>query len=605
MKNLFRKINSRLVDIWRTLGLVWKITPFWTSAKVVLVLIQGLLPLAALYLMKQIVDAVSDGIQGSDAPDTSQLFFWISLAGGVALLIIICNSLSQIVAEAQNFYVTETMSDRIHEQSALLDLAHYENSAYHDTVHRAQAEAPTRPLAILNSMTQVAQSAVSVLGVGGLLLAYNAPLTLTLIVFAVPGALVRLVFARKNRDLQKKQTPGKRLAQFYHIFLTYEMPAKELKLFNLGEVFRQRYLKIKKALRSESVRILRQRTLADVLAQGIATVALFVCLALIARAALIGAITLGAMVMYYQAFQTGLSKLNSLMQSSATLFEHSLFLEYFYQFLNLKPGIVPHEPVQKAPVPIQQGIRLENLSFSYYGRDEKAVSEVNIEIRPGQVIALVGANGSGKSTIAKLLGRLYDPSDGRITVDGIDLRNLKPADWRRNVSAVFQDYLRYPLTVKDNICLGDVERDASMEAIEEAAYASGAEPLIKRLRNGYDTMLGNAFHNGQELSGGEWQKIAVARAYFRRAQLVILDEPTSALDPLAEMELFNRFKQLVEGRSAVLISHRYSTVQMADYIYVLDQGKVIEKGTHAELLEMDAVYAQFYHAQAEKFLKVV
>jgi ATP-binding cassette subfamily B protein len=241
--------------------------------------------------------------------------------------------------------------------------------------------------------------------------------------------------------------------------------------------------------------------------------------------------------------------------------------------------------------------------FRYPGCTEYALRDINLEIKAGQVIALVGPNGSGKTTIAKLVPRLYDPTSGRITVDGIDLRHLEPADWQRRVSVVFQDFLQYPLSALDNIWLGDISRKPELAGIREAARASGVDKVVEKLPRGYDTILGNEYTGGHELSGGEWQKIAVARAFFREAALAILDEPTSALDPRAEAELFRKFRTLIEGKSAVLISHRFSTVQMADYIYVLDEGAIIEQGTHQELLRLDGTYAQLYHVQAERFLQ--
>lgn len=572
-------------------------------------MVQGLLPLAALYLMKRMVDAVTEGVKqgGPDTlgqPDAAALrsvIVLVALAGGVALMGALLRSLADVVSEAQNHLVTEHMTDLIHRQSVALDLAHYENSAYHDTMHRAQQEGPFRPLGILTSLTMVGQAAVSLIGIAGLLLAFNLPMTLMLFGFALPGALLRLVFSRRTRDYEREHTQGSRLSYYYHYFLTDESSAKELKLFGLGNLFRARYRELRDHIREGRASILRQRAFADFLGQGLATVVLFVCLGAIAVSALRGATSLGAMVMYYQAFQTGLSQLQLLLRSGAQLFEHSLFLGNFYQFLDLRPAIVAAAPPQPAPARPTLGIKFHGVSFRYPGRENDAVRDVDLEIAPGQVIALVGANGSGKSTIAKLLPRLYDPTSGKITVDGVDLRNIEPEEWRRRVSVVFQDFLRYPLSVADNIRFGDLSRNPGLATVREAAAAAGAEELIGRLPHGYDTVLGNAYTNGHDLSGGEWQKLAVARAFFRDASLVILDEPTSALDPLAEVELFKRFRVLIEGRSAVLISHRFSTVQMADYIYVLDFGRVVEQGTHQELLRQDGTYAQFYRAQAAQF----
>lgn len=610
MRRHLNALKSRSHDILRALGLVWYVTPSWSAASLALVLLQGLIPLTTLYLMKRLVDAVAGwmkqrGVEASGPPDPAVLrkvAIWVGLAGAVALLSILLRTLADIVAEAQNHRVTEHMTDLIHRQSAELDLAHYENSAYHDMMHLAQQEGPYRPLGILTSLTAAGQAGISLVGIGGLLLAFSWPMTLLLFGCTVPGALVRLVFSRKARDYDRRQTQSTRLAYFYHYFLTDETSAKELKLFGLGDLFRARYRDLRDGIRGGRASILRRRALADFLGQGLATVVLFACLGAIAVSALRGRTTVGEMVMYYQAFQTGLSQLQLLLRNGAQLFEHSLFLENFYRFLDLRPTIAAVAPRQASPARMAQGVRFQGVSFRYPGRDDDAVHDVTLEIAPGQVIALVGANGSGKSTIAKLLPRLYDPTSGTITVDGIDLRNLEPGEWRRRVSVVFQDYLRYPLTAVDNIRLGDLSRAAGLDSMQAAAKAAGVDELIAQLPQGYETVLGNSFIDGHELSGGEWQKMAVARAFFREAALVILDEPTSALDPLAEAELFQRFRALIQGRSAVLISHRFSTVQMADYIYVLDHGHVIEQGTHQELLGQAGSYARFYRAQADRFL---
>ena len=477
------------------------------------------------------------------------------LAGSIALLVALCRSLTEIVNEAQSYYVTEEMSDRIHRQSVALDLSHYENANFHDMMQRAQEEAPYRPLAILTTLTQIGQAAVSLIGIVGLLVTFSIPLLLLLLLCAMPGALFRMFYSRQMRNVRRHQTPRERLAEFYHYFLIMEQSAKEMKMFQLGHLFRKRYRTLRAGLRTERLSIIRRREYADFIAQTLATVALFASLGYIALSALRGIIGLGTMVMYYQALQTGLSqKLQILLRNAAALVEHSLFLENFYQFLDLKPTIVAEEPRVSLARNVQ-GICFHDVCFRYAGRTEFALRDINMEIKPGQVIALVGANGSGKTTLAKLLPRLYDPTSGKITVDGINLRNLEPEEWRRQVGIVFQDFLQYPITARENVWLGDISRPDDPELIRKAAMASGADEFIEQLERGYDTILGNEYHGGHQISGGQWQKIAVARAFFRNASLAILDEPTSALDPRAEAELFAKFRTLIQGKSVMLISH--------------------------------------------------
>jgi len=305
--------------------------------------------------------------------------------------------------------------------------------------------------------------------------------------------------------------------------------------------------------------------------------------------------------MYYQGFQSGLSAMQSVLGGLAGLHEDNLFLTHFYQFLELRP--VAPKPVCPQPMPavIQRGIAFEGVSFTYPGRSQMALDKIDFKLAPGEIVAIVGENGSGKTTLIKLLCRLYEPGQGRILLDGIDIREFDPLCWRRGMGVLFQDFVHYHLAAWENIWLGNAQQPPDRARIREAARQAGVDLMLEQMPQGYDTPLGHWFQGGEELSLGEWQKIALARAFLRHARLVILDEPTSSLDPLAEKELFGRFRHLMEGRSAILISHRFSTVQLADRIYVMEQGRMVEQGTHAELLRHQGRYACLYRAQATHY----
>jgi ATP-binding cassette subfamily B protein len=296
-----------------------------------------------------------------------------------------------------------------------------------------------------------------------------------------------------------------------------------------------------------------------------------------------------------------LTFLQSVLRAMSGLYEDNLFLTNMYQFLDLSPQITAPSQPRPVPQPMSRGIAFHDIGFTYPSREQETLQNINLTIAPGEVIALVGENGSGKTTLVKLLCRLYDPSRGEISVDGVDLRALDPVQWRREIGVTFQDYAHYALTASENIWLGDVESPPDPERVAQAAQRSGADEFIRRLPQAYDTMLGHWFQKGQELSGGEWQKIALARTFWREAHILVLDEPTSALDPLAETQLFHEFRALLDGRSAILISHRFSTVQMADCIYVLEHGCIVERGTHAALLAQNGLYARLYRAQAQHY----
>ena len=586
----------------RALRLVWQTAPRWTLVNVALVFWQGALPLAALYLMKRIVDAVTVSIA---APDKTIAFqhvaVWILLAGGVAILTALTRSLGEYASEAQSLQVTDAVADILHAQSIAVDLAYYEDPGYYDTLHRAQREAPYRPTRIVNGLIQIAQNGISLLGIAGLLFSFNWLLALVLFGAALPGALARLLHSRRLYGFEQAQTEGERRAWYYHTVLTDSTHAKELRLFNLGALFQTRYRDLRQQIRAGRLALSRRRALTDLAAQALATVALFGSLAWIALQTIRGAVTLGDLVIYYLGFQSGLNFLQAALRGLAGLYEDNLFLTNLYQFLDLAPKITAPPQPSAVPQPMPAGIAFHNVGFTYPSRTEEALHEIDLTLAPGEVIALVGENGSGKTTLIKLLCRLYDPTRGAITVDGVDLRGLDPVQWRREISVAFQDYAHYALTAWENIWLGDVAAPPDPARLTEAGRRSGADAAIRRLPHAYDTMLGHWFQEGQELSVGEWQKIALARAFWRDAAVLILDEPTSSLDPLAEAALFREFRGLLDGRSAILISHRFSTVQMADCIYVLDQGRIVERGTHQALLARNGRYARLYRAQAQHY----
>jgi ATP-binding cassette subfamily B protein len=362
-----------------------------------------------------------------------------------------------------------------------------------------------------------------------------------------------------------------------------------------------RFRDLRRKLRGEKLGIAARRSVADLVAQTSATVAIYGSFAFIAYQTVQGVITLGDLVMYFMAFQRGQGFLQEMLSGLAGLYEDNLFLSNLYEFLDLKPKVV--EPAHASPVPrpMQTGIVLNHVSFQYPTGARKVLEDVSLSIRPGEVVALVGENGSGKTTLVKLLCRLYDPTGGTITIDGMDLRRFETAALRREFSVLFQDYAQYHLTARENIWFGNTALPPDHERVVAAARDSGADDVIRGLPKGYETILGKLFEDGEELSIGEWQKVALSRAFLRDAQIIILDEPTSSLDAKAEYTIFQNFRKLAEGRTAILISHRFSTVRMADRIYVLKEGRIIEGGTHEELVSVGGTYARLFEMQAQHY----
>jgi len=588
--------------IGRALRLVWSISPRLTVASVALMVLQGLLPLATIYLMKLIVDAVTAGITGPDRAAAFQhVAFLIAIAAVVGLVAAGARSLSAIVDQALGQSVTDHVCDLIHSQSVAVDLEYYENPRYHDALYRAQAEAPYRPMMIVNDLTSTGQALVSLVAMVGVLLSLHWAIGLIVLLAAIPGAVVRFHYSGKLFDWRNRRTEAERQSSYAHWLLTNSSHAKEIRVFGLSDRFRDWYREVRRQLRRELIGLTERRSLAELAAGVVAVIAVFGTFAYIAWRTIYGFITLGGMVAYYQAFQTSLSSLQTVLAGLAKLYEDNLFLGYYDEFMTLEPRVVPPARPQPVPRPVVEGLRVENVDFSYPDTARTALKGVTLAIRPGEVTAFVGPNGSGKTTLVKLLCRLYDPSAGEITLDGVSLREFDVVDLRREMSVIFQDFVQYQLTVRENIRLGNVSLAQDDPAIEAAARDAGAHTFITGLRHGYDTMLGRWFEEGEELSVGEWQKIALARAFVRDAQILVFDEPTSALDPQAEWDVFQHIKELAGGRAVVIISHRFSTVRGADRIHIFDRGSIIESGTHDELMHLGGRYAEMYDVQARAY----
>jgi ATP-binding cassette subfamily B protein len=584
------------------LRFVWQSTPGWTVANIALVVIQGPLPLLSLYLMKLMIDEVTKGLAAGGSSSSFHGVLWVVIwMAVVSLLGTLIGMIAGLVNQAQSLVVTDYMQNIIHAKSIEVDLEYYENPEYYNTLRRAQQEAPYRPLHILQGLTQLGQSALSLTAIGALLLSLHPILAGVLLIAVVPGFLVRLRYSGKMYRWQRERTATDRQVWYYSWMLTGDSYAKEVRLFNLGALFMKRYRDLRRKLRGEQLRLTTQQALAGLLAQIGSSVAIYGAYAFIAYRTIHGDISLGALVMYYQAFQRGQGYLQSILGSLAGLYEDNLFLSNLYEFLSLKPKIASPAHPQPIPRPIRNEIVFEHVGFKYPTGTRIALEDINLTIRPGQKIALVGQNGSGKTTLIKLLCRLYDPTEGRITVDGIDLREFDVTGLRREIGVILQDYAHYNLTAQENIWLGNVEIAPDRERIVNVAQSSGADEVISGLKKNYDTVLGKWFQDGEELSIGEWQKVALARAFLRDAQIIILDEPTSAMDAKAEFEIFTKLHELTTGRTAVTISHRFSTVRMADCIYVLDHGRIIESGTHEELLRLGGKYAALFEMQAQHY----
>jgi len=653
--------GTRLVMAVR---LVWRASRRWTLWQAGLVALQGLLPLAGLVVLKRIVDAVSRALTSNPGPGFDPVVPWLVLAGVIALVSSLARSLSELAQEAQSALVTEHVSRILHEQSIAVDLAYYEDPRYHDTLHRAQREAAYRPNRIVNGLIQIGQSSLALAGITVLVLSLDWLVGILLLAAAFPGMLVRLFYSRRLFLLHKQQTARQRRTSYYTWLITSLHHAAIIRLLGVGRFFSARAVEMRDELNTERLRLSRSRVLADTAGQAMGTTAIFGALALICYKTVAGAITLGGLAMYYQAFQSGLGFLQTLLRGLAGLYEDSLFLADFQAFLAIEPrirgvratskaapdgtatriddargggadrfvvppsggllreGYRPHgncRPLGKNPpeggttnlstpsppdAPAAVGglnIRFDNVSFTYPGRPKKALDGINFEVPAGRIVALAGENGAGKTTLVKLLTRLYDPDEGSILANGVDLREMDPAEWRSQVSVVSKDYAGFQLTARENIWAGNVQAPISTDRIQLATTLAGAEKVIERLPQGYESLLGRQFEDGVDISAGEWQRLSIARALFREAPLLVLDEPTSSLDPFSEANFLTRLRDIIGSRSAVLISHRFTALRLADLICVIEEGRVIEKGTHDELIRRNGQYARLFGFQARLF----
>lgn len=602
MVTILSKQTKQFALLWRTLGLVWRSGPGWTLASAALILVQGALPLLSLYVMKVFIDELSHALSPTaSAAEFSRVFLPLALLAVLSLAGVMCRSVATLVTESQGQAVTDHVHCILYSKAIEVDLDYYETPHYYDELHRALQEAPFRPTKITNGLVQVARSGLSLAAIGGLLLSFHWALAFALVGAAIPPTLIRLFFGGRLYLWQYKRTRTDREALYFGWMLTGDQHAKEIRLLGLGRHFLEQYQRLRKVLRSERLRIVGKRTLAELGTDAVTTVAIFAVFMFAVQRAFAGEVTLGALVMYYQALHRGHGFLRELVAGATGLYEDSLFVSCLFTFLGVENSVTEPEQPRPLPQPMRKGIAFTGVRFAYPSTTRRALDGVDFVVGPGEVVALVGENGSGKTTLVKLLCRLYDPTEGVITYDDIPLDALGLSALRRQVSVVFQDFARYQLTARENIWFGNVDLSPRDERIVLAARLSGADSAISTLTHGYDTILGARFEEGEELSIGEWQKVALARAFLSDAEVIVLDEPTSAMDPIAECEFFDRFRRLLGRRAAVLISHRFSTVRMADRIYVMENGKTTECGTHDELMREGGKYAELFAAQARYY----
>lgn len=584
-----------------SLRLVWQSAPGWATANTFLSVLRSFLPLLLLWLLKNVIDAITTASSAGSSSLSDVLMPVIALVT-VWFLDEALSDLGNYVRQKQSLKFEDHMYGLLHTKSSSLDLINFENPEYYDTLSRAAREATWRPNNILNNLVSVSRATLSLLLMAGLILSLNWLPAALLVIANIPGIWLRLHYADVLYDFHRNQTPEARRSSYYNWLLTGDRPSRELRLFGLGEyfkgLFRRSFLKQKE----EELDILKKRTIIELISDLFKATAFLATVLYIAKGTITGLLTLGEMAMFLVAFRQGMAYIRELLSSVAGLYEDGLFIGDTFGFLNLEEKIKALEPLQKIR-PLSRDIVAENISFSYPGNQAKAIDGISFELRKGEVVAIVGPNGAGKSTLARLLCRLYDPDTGTLKYDGEDIRHFEPGEFRKQFSVVFQDFMLYNLSAGENIRLGNITTADNNGKVADSARFAGVHDLINGLPKGYETLIGNLFGESRELSWGEWQKIALARALYRDSPVLILDEPSSSLDPDTEYEIFSRFREIVKGRTSVLISHRFTNVTLADRIMVLDRGKITETGTHEELMARKGTYFSMYTKQSSRYGK--
>ncbi|MEX0382101.1 ABC transporter ATP-binding protein [Spiribacter sp. 1M153] len=580
----------------RAIELVWQTSRLLTLVLATGTLVAGLLPAAAAWVGQLIVDGVVAAIDASQGIPT-ELLWLVALEGVIMMGIAGAQRAIQIAQSLLRAQLGQRVNVMILEKAQSLQLADFEDSEFYDKLTRARREASSRPLSLVNRTFGLIQNGISLASFAGLLLGFSPWAVLILVLAGLPQFFSEAKFSGDAFRLFRWRSPDTRRQMYLETVLAREDSAKEVKLFQLGPLLLQRYRDIFKRLYREDRRLTLRRDLWGFALGLIATLAFYGTYAWIVVTTVAGGITLGQMTMYLSVFRQGQSAVSASLTAISGMYEDNLYLSNLYEYLE-QPVSVGQGEATAGDIP-GDGLRFESVSFRYPGGDSDALSDVSLHLTPGRSIALVGSNGSGKTTMIKLLAGLYAPTAGRILLDGTDLRDWDSAALRERIGIIFQDFMRYQLPVGENIGAGDVAHFQDEERWQRAAQKGLAETFIEEIPGGYHAQLGRWFRDGRELSGGQWQKIAVARAFMREgADVLVLDEPTAAMDAAAEAEIFEHFRTLTEDRMAILISHRFSTVRMADEILVVDAGHIIERGDHESLLAADGHYARLFRLQA-------
>lgn len=588
-----------LKNIPPVLHIVWESGPAVVSWNLILRIVISFLPICLGKVAQYIVDGVNRVI--SFHQPLSPRFWWLVglelslavLAGWLTRLIDYCDSLL-----ADRY--TNHVSVEVMRHAAALDVTAYEDPIFYDRLERARVQSTDR-LGMIQAMGRLLQQVVTTVTFSAALLYYSPWLLLLLVAGVIPAFLGESHFAFLGYAKNFRQTPVRRQMDYLRQVGGSKEAAKELKLFGLSSYLTNRFAQLSQDIYKENITLSQRRLFVGGLLSIVGTLGYYGAYAYVIWRAIHGAYSIGTLTFLTGAIMQASSNIQQVFSTISSIADQALFLTDLIAFFAMKPLVESKAEACGIPRPIRRGFEFRNVSFAYPGSPRRILKNFNFHLAPGERIALIGENGQGKTTIVKLITRLYDPTDGQILLDGIDLREYSIADLHHEIGVIFQDFMRYEMTARENIAVGRIDNNPTQEDIQYAAHKSLADGVIDKLSGGYDQMLGRRFEGGVDLSGGEWQKLALARAYLRDSQLLILDEPTAALDARSELEVFQRFAELTEGKMALLISHRFSTVRMADRIVVLEGGRLVEEGSHDALIRLNGRYATMFEMQAASY----